>query len=144
MAATAVSQNTSASPAGEVKATGTPQPVKETSAPAVYPTVGVTPFTSIEGFPVDVPMLLENNGDLRTQLTQGTAVYSFTTNLSVGEVITFYQEGMQDYAWELISQTKGTNDVQFVYMIDEKRITVIMVYEQGASRMVAIMIPPVE
>lgn len=142
--ATAVIQNTGIPAAQTVKNTPTTPPIPPTSPPDKAPTAGVTPVTFIEGLPQDVPLLTENNGDLRTQLTQGMTMYSFTSHLPAEKVTEFYKESMLKNGWEILSQSTGTNDEQYVYMKGEKRITIIMVINQGDTCMVSIMLPPTE
>lgn len=105
---------------------------------------GKTPFTSIEGLPSDVPFLTDNNGDLKTQLTQGMTMYSFTTDLKSEDVVTFYKNGFTKNGWKIMSQTTGNNENMYVFMKAQTRTVMVNIIPMNGAATVTIIIPPIE
>jgi hypothetical protein len=89
----------------------------------------VTPFLTIDGFPADVPILTDNQGDLTVTTTNATSTdtptmkgYSFSTKMTFQQVSDFYKAGMGKNGWKLISTTTGNNMVSFVFSKGDTRM----------------------
>ena len=99
-----------------------------------------TPIQSIKGYPDDVPLLQDNNGDLSTTKGQGMTMYTFTTKLPFQEVSDFYNAGMIENGWELSTETSQANTYIWYYMKGESRMIMVSVNEENDSRRVTVMV----
>ena len=63
------------------------------------------PFQSIEGLAADIPVLTDNNGDLTKTTSQGMLMYTFSTKLSLQQVMDFYKAGIDSNGWQIVSST---------------------------------------
>ena len=79
------------------------------------PASTASPIQSIEGFPDDVPLLKDNNGDLIKSVVQGQVMYMFTTNLSFSEAADFYKTGLENNGWSLMSETIQQGQTMWYY-----------------------------
>ncbi len=86
-----------------------------------------TPFTTIEGFPSDVPILTNNNGDLMKTTSQGMVMYYFSTNMQIKEVADFYKAGMDSNGWELMSETTQADMYYWMFIKDDGRQVMISI-----------------
>lgn len=118
--------------------TAVPEPAATKMITPTEAPTQVTPFQSIDGYPTDVPLLKDNNGDLMTTINEGATIYSFTSNLPMEKVLDFYKSGMEKNNWKLVNEsiqngqkvwnfTKGENRMVMVSIMAEKEITRIMV-----------------
>lgn len=104
-----------------------------TSVPPFFPqgsgSETVAPFETIEGFPEDVPILKENNGDLMKSISQGQVMYMFSTNMSFPDVENFYKTGMEKNGWELNNETTQEGQTFWYYMKgqNDQNIRMVMV-----------------
>lgn len=92
-----------------------------------------TPFTSIEGFPTDVPVLTNNNGDLMRTTSQGMTMYYFSTNMQIKEVADFYKTGMASNGWELMSETTQTDMYYWMFTKSDGRQVMISITFDSSS-----------
>jgi hypothetical protein len=80
-----------------------------TSTP-VESATNVTPFLTIQGFPDDIPILTDNEGDLESFSTiaqpgaPATATYEFDTKMPMQQVADFYMNGMTKNGWKITNQ----------------------------------------
>ena len=100
---------------------------------------GAQSFTTIEGYPEDVPLLTVNNGDLSTTTSQGMQMYSFTSSLSVDEVEEFFDSGLVENNWEETARTTQDGSVMVYYMKDD-RIAMITAAPQDNGSFVSVMV----
>jgi tRNA A-37 threonylcarbamoyl transferase component Bud32 len=84
-----------------------------------------TPFLSIEGFPADIPILKDNNGNLMKSTTQGATIYQFTTNLPFQQVVDFYKSGMNSNGWTVMNETTQADMYYWVFSKGDKRQVMI-------------------
>lgn len=119
----------------------TPKPLaSNTPIPTETPTQ-VTPFQSIDGYPSDVPLLLDNNGDLMTSVNQGATMYSFTSNLPMDKVLDFYKAGMDKNNWELVNETTQNGQKVWGFTKGEGRMVMISVTaEKNLTRIVVMLV----
>jgi hypothetical protein len=110
------------------------QPVQPSDTPS-----GGQPFTTIEGYPEDVPLLTVNNGDLTTTSSQGMQMYSFTSSLSVDNVEEFFDTGLIENGWEETARTTQEGSVMVYYMKDD-RIAMITAAPQDNGSFVSVMV----
>jgi len=113
--------------------------IKETDTK--IPTV-VTPFTTIEGVPADVPILQDNNGDLVTSVTQGMYMYSFSSKLLFADVADFYLAGMKAKGWQIMNETTAKNMKSWYFMKNETTLVMVSISETERGTYISIMIPP--
>ena len=101
-----------------------------------------TPFQSIEGFPTDIPILTNNNGDLITSSSQGVMMYIFSTNLPLKEVADFYLTGMASNSWQKMSETTQTGMYYWTFMKENetRQVIIIIASDSGSPVQVSIMI----
>jgi hypothetical protein len=97
------------------------------------------PFTTIEGYPEDVPLLTVNNGDLSTTSSQGMQMYSFTSSLSVDGVEEFFDSGLIENGWEETARTTQEGSVM-VYYMKADRIAMITAAPDGSGSFVSVMV----
>jgi hypothetical protein len=90
-------------------------------------------FTSIEGYPEDIPLLKDNNGDLMTSKNQGTTMYHFTTNLPVEQVVDFYKTGMASNGWEIQNETTQGNTTYWYFTKGDNRLVMIALVQQSGA-----------
>ena len=113
---------------------GNPLATAPTQNQSATPTImeaatNVTPFLTIQGFPDDVPILTDNEGDLTVTNVNPTSTdtptmkgYSFTTKMTFQQVSDFYKAGMDKNGWTLVSTTTGNNMVSFVFSKGDNRM----------------------
>jgi len=89
----------------------------------------VTPFLTIQGFPDDVPILTDNEGDLKVTTMNKTSgnttaptMYFFSTKMTLQQVTDFYKAGMDKNGWTLQSTTTGSNMVAWVFNKGDNRM----------------------
>lgn len=120
---------------------------QEGSAPTweATPQTERTPFGSIEGLAADIPVLLQNNGDLTIMTQSDVKMYMFTTQLSMEEAIAFYHDGMIANGWEETSTSEQPG--QFLMLSFQKddgnRIVMVMSAPSSGSTMVTIQVPEI-
>jgi tRNA A-37 threonylcarbamoyl transferase component Bud32 len=103
----------------------------ETTAPSFVSTGAA--FTSIEGFPEDIPILMDNNGDLLTSKNQGMTMYHFTTNLSMEQLDDFYKTGMASNGWEIQNETTQGNTTYWYFTKGDNRLVMIALVQQSGA-----------
>ncbi len=86
-----------------------------------------TPFQSIPGFPTDIPLLKDNNGDLMKTTTQGMTMYHFTTNMQFKQVVDFYKSGMTSNGWQITNETTQADMYFWTFSKGETRDVMITV-----------------
>jgi serine/threonine protein kinase len=92
-----------------------------------------TPFTTIEGFPADVPILTNNNGDLMRTTSQGMTMYYFSTNMQIKEVADFFKSGMDSNGWQLMSETSQADMYYWMFVKDDGRQVMISITYDSSS-----------
>jgi hypothetical protein len=115
-----------------------PNQQDQPAQPGVSPG-GAQPFTTIEGYPEDVPLLTVNNGDLSTTTSQGMQMYSFTSSLSVEEVEEFFDSGLVENDWEETARTAQDGSIMVYYMKGD-RIAMITAAPQDNGSFVSVMV----
>ena len=112
--------------------------------PVVFATQNLqpTPFTSIEGYPEDVPLLIDNKGDLAITTSEGTTMFTFSTDLSFQEAADFYNTGMLDNGWEETAKTQQGNQTIWYYMKDDgARMVMVTIFpEEGVCRIMIMLV----
>jgi hypothetical protein len=122
---------------------GTPGPGQtQPSQPAVTTTSGSTPFTTIEGFPEDVTLLTDNNGDLSKTTSQGMNIYSYTTNMPYDQVVEFFKTGMAKNGWTVMSETTQGGQASWTYSKgqNQSRMAMISLSNEGDKTQVTEML----
>jgi tRNA A-37 threonylcarbamoyl transferase component Bud32 len=118
--------------------------VPQPGQPQVTPTVVTptkTPFQSIQGFPEDIPLLKDNNGDLMTSTSQGMKMYHFTTNMAYQQVIDFYKSGMSSNGWQSMNETSQSDSQFWTYTKgDNRQVMVAISFQTGKAVQVSIII----
>lgn len=123
------------------------QPAAQPTAVAAAATTG-TPFLTIKGFPADIPILTDNDGDLTTTTTAasggnpGMTMYMFSTKMPLQQVADFYKTGMVNDGWTIINTTTGNNMTAWTFTKGDNRtveLTIITSTEKAAQQ-VMIMI----
>jgi hypothetical protein len=117
----------------------TPPPAHSATQPAtpMKTATTVTPFLNIQGFPDDIPILTDNNGDLMTSTAGGTAdnpamtTYMFSTNMTLQEVMDFYKTGMTKNGWTIMSTTTGNNMVAYAFTKGNNRTVALTIVSRG-------------
>jgi hypothetical protein len=109
--------------------------------PAPTPTPGITPITKIEGFPEDVPLLTDNNGDLTTQKNSDMNLYSFSTQQSLKYVMDFYQAGMLKNGWEVVNTMESGDQTVYYFSKGDTRMVMITILPDEQKTMIMIMVP---
>ncbi len=96
------------------------------------------PFTEIEGLPEDVPILMENNGDLIKQESEGATMYMYTTWLAKSEVAAFFKTELEELGWEPDSTiTMESQDaLMFAYTKDSRMLMVNVSASDGQTMVV--------
>ena len=89
------------------KATSVSQPAatsqnNSTAGPAVNTAQTPTPFKSIEGLPLDIPVLPENFGDLIKTDNASMTSYTFSTGLTLQQASDYYRQALLDEGWTLV------------------------------------------
>ncbi len=103
------------------------------SATPVESATNVTPFTTIQGLPNDIPILPDNNGDLTTTNTSessGSAnmtMFSFSTKMTLQQVEDFYKTGMVNDGWTIQSTSTASNMIAWNFTKGENRTVEITV-----------------
>jgi serine/threonine protein kinase len=98
------------------------------------------PFQTIEGFPDDIPLLKDNNGDLMTTINQGMTMYTFTSNLSTEQVAEFYKSGMGKNGWNLTSETTQSGQISWYFMKGETRMVMVTIVAENTHSRIALML----
>jgi hypothetical protein len=130
--------NPKATPGITVAPTGTP--VQASPSPVETPSK-MPPFQTIEGFPEDIPILTDNNGDLSTTTTnQGMTMYSFTSSLPVDQVSEFYKSGMDKNGWKLVSETTQNGQKTWGFMKNETRMVMVNIMSAKSHTMIVVML----
>ncbi len=103
--------------------------------------VAAQPFTTIEGFPEDVPLLTDNNGDLSKTISQGMNIYTFSSNMPYDQVVEFFKSGMEENGWTVMSETTQSGQLSMTYTNDqnENRMLMINLIGDGEITQVSIM-----
>jgi serine/threonine protein kinase len=153
-----VSRLVASNRAGEIPTANDPPVIQPTSAPVIIdkatpeplasntPVVTesptqITPFQTIEGYPDDVPLLTDNNGDLMTTINEGATIYSFTSNLPMEKILDFYKSGMEKNKWKLVSESTQNGQKVWNFMKDENRMVMISVMaEKDITRIVVVLV----
>jgi serine/threonine protein kinase len=100
-----------------------------------------TPFTTIEGFPNDIPLLTDNNGDLSKTTSQGMNIYTFSSNMPYDQIVEFFKSGMAQNGWTVLSETTqaGQQSWNFTKGQDQNRMTMINLIGEGDVTQISIM-----
>ncbi|MBN2048273.1 MAG: hypothetical protein JW750_10560, partial [Anaerolineaceae bacterium] len=125
----------------------TPTPQDQEQAPTSAPTSAPSPtperaqpFTEIEGLDEDIPVLLDNNGDLVTSEAQEMTMWMFTTDLTLEEVVEFYEGGMAATKWQLLTRSEvQASDTVIYYYQEGQRFLQISLVEEEDGLMVSLM-----
>jgi len=109
--------------------------------PAATTVSGNTPFTTIEGFPNDIPLLTDNNGDLSKTTSQGMNIYTFSTNMPYDQIVEFFKSGMAQNGWTVLSETTqaGQQSWNFTKGQDQNRMVMINLIGEGDVSQISIM-----
>jgi len=117
------------------------------ATPPAKRTPSKAPFTSIEGFPADVPFLTDNNGDLsKTTSTsggQGMTMYSYSTSMPFDQTVQFFKTGMQKNGWTSVSETSSGNQQEWTYTKDKNQSRMVMISlsnEAGKTQVVEMLL----
>jgi len=95
----------------------------------------VTPFLTIQGFPDDIPILTDNEGNLESFSTiaqpgaPATAIYEFDTKMPMQQVADFYMNGMTKNGWKITDQ--GTENDMFSGTLTKGNRTVYLTIDNG-------------
>ena len=84
----------------------------------------VTPFLTIQGFPDDVPILTDNEGDLTVTTVNAASTetgYSFSTKMTLQQVTDFYKAGMDKNGWTLVTTSTGNNSIDLDFSKGDTR-----------------------
>jgi tRNA A-37 threonylcarbamoyl transferase component Bud32 len=110
--------------------------------PAATTAAGNPSFTTIEGFPDDVPLLTDNNGDLSKTTSQGMNIYSYTTNMPYDQVVEFFKSGMEKNGWTVMSETTQGGQASSTYTKgqDQNRMVMINLANDGETTQVTEML----
>lgn len=111
------------------------QPAQPGETPA-----GATPFQTIEGFPNDIPLLTDNNGDLATTVSQGMNMYAFTSNMPIEKIKDFYKSGMASNGWKIMSETTQSGTVMWYFTKGETRMVMISITPEDPGNRIAVML----
>ncbi len=98
-----------------------------------------TPFQSIQGFPSDVPILKQNNGDLVTSVNQGGTIYMFTTSMPLQQITDFYKSGMDSNGWKIMQTSTGPNMTMWVFSKGDSRYVSVTI-ESPSGKPIQVMI----
>jgi serine/threonine protein kinase len=99
-----------------------------------------TPFQSIQGFPTDIPILMDNNGDLLTSVSQGMTMYHFSTNMVFKQVVDFYKSGMSSNGWQIMNETTQADMYLWNYTKDTRQVMITITAQSGEAVQVSIII----
>ena len=112
------------------------QPGTQPSTPTpVESATNVTPFLTIQGFPEDIPILTDNEGNLESSTTSAqpgapaTAIYEFDTKMPMQQVADFYMNGMTKNGWKITDQ--GTENNMFSGTLTKGNRTVYLTIFNG-------------
>ena len=104
-----------------------------------------TPFQTIKGFPADIPILTDNDGDLTTTTTAASGgnpammMYMFSTKMPLQQVADFYKTGMVNDGWTIINTTTGNNMTAWTFTKGDNRtveLTIVTSTEKAAQQVV--------
>jgi serine/threonine protein kinase len=100
-----------------------------------------TPFTTIEGFPNDIPLLTDNNGDLSKTTSQGMNIYTFSSNMPYDQIVEFFKSGMAQNGWTVLSETTqaGQQSWNFTKGQDQNRMVMVNLIGEGDVTQISIM-----
>jgi serine/threonine protein kinase len=90
-----------------------------------------TPFQTIQGLPADIPLLLDNNGDLMKTVSQGMTMYNFSTNMIFKQVVDFYKSGMSTNGWTIMNETTQTDMYFWTFTKGDNRQVMISILGQS-------------
>lgn len=100
-----------------------------------------TAFQSIQGLPADIPIIMDNNGDLMKSVSQGMTMYNFSTNMAFQQVVDFYKSGMTSNGWQIMNETTQADMYLWAFTKGDNRQVMITVTNQsGTAVMVSIII----
>jgi hypothetical protein len=112
------------------------QPGTQPSTPTpVESATTVTPFLTIDGFPDDIPILTNNQGDLESYSVAAqpgapaTAIYEFDTKMPMQQAADFYINGMTRNGWKITDQ--GTENNMFSGTLTKGNRTVYLTIFNG-------------
>ena len=111
-----------------------PSPTPSTlpqSTPTQEPSSTRAPFQSIDGFPADIPILKDNDGNLLKTSTQGMMMYTFSTNQSFQQVVDFYKSGMDTNGWQVTTDTSQTGMQMWNFTKGDSRQVMIAINEDS-------------
>jgi serine/threonine protein kinase len=119
---------------------GQPTQSDQPDQPGDTPSSG-QPFTTIEGYPEDVPLLTDNNGDLSKTTSQGMNIYTFSSNMPYDQVVEFFKSGMEKNDWTVMSETTQGGQQALTYTKGENqdRMLMINLIGEGEVTQVSIM-----
>jgi serine/threonine protein kinase len=112
------------------------QPVQPGDTPG-----GAQPFITIEGYPEDVPLLTDNNGDLSKTTSQGMNIYTFSSNMPYDQVVEFFKSGMEKNDWTVMSETTqgGQQALTYTKGDNQDRMVMINLIGEGDVTQVSVM-----
>jgi hypothetical protein len=93
----------------------------------------VTPFLTIQGFPDDVPILTDNEGDLTVTTVNAASTetgYSFSTKMTLQQVTDFYKAGMDKNGWTLVTTSTGNNSIDLDFSKGDTRMVELSIATQ--------------
>ncbi len=118
---------------------GSFQPSPTQNAPTLRATK--TAFQSIDGLPADIPILLDNNGDLLKSVTQGMTMYQFSTNMIFKQVVDFYKTGMASNGWQMMNETTQADMYLWAFTKgDTRQVMITVTAQSGIAVTVSIIV----
>jgi hypothetical protein len=101
-----------------------------------------TPFQSIDGFPADVPILKDNNGDLLTESNNqgGGTIYVYSTNMAFQRVVDFFKSGMATSGWSIMQTVNETGMMMWTFQKSSRNVTISIQAQSGQPVRVMVMI----
>jgi hypothetical protein len=124
-------------PSGQPEQTQRAFPLSTESVATTAP--GKTPFTTIEGFPQDVPFLMDNNGDLSRTTSQGMNIYNFTSDMPFDQVVEFYKSGMAENGWTILSETTQAGMQSWNFTKGDTRMFMVNLSTNGDATQISLM-----
>jgi tRNA A-37 threonylcarbamoyl transferase component Bud32 len=105
-------------PQAEAKPTSTPQPIP--TMKIVLPPTSLPPITHIQGLPEDIPIFVDNYGDLMHQVMEGTEMFMYTTGADLESVDQFFSDGMKRMGWRRSGYTTYQAQQVISYMFTKE------------------------
>ncbi|MGB8213417.1 MAG: serine/threonine-protein kinase [Anaerolineales bacterium] len=109
-------------------------PTQPATPTPVEAATNVTPFLTIPGFPADIPILTDNEGDLRTTTMSAASgenpaptVYSFSTKMTLQQLTDFYTKGMKTNGWTVEATSTANNIVSWTFTKGDNRVAQITI-----------------